>query len=801
MWKSYLKIALRAMRKQKVYAFINIFGLAVGLAFCALIFLFVHDELSFDRCHEKRDRIYRLSCTEYRPDGGVDRIFAWQPMPLGPALKAEFPEVEEYVRFQKLQRFVRGSAAAVKEDVLFADPSVLEVFTFPLLRGDPKTALADPKSVVLSAKAARKYFGDSDPSGQSLGIRLADRFEDFAVSGVAQDVPANSTVSFDILAPFAALGDEDAGKWDSSNSPTCLLLRSAAAAGRLEEKLVEFRARHYPDEPRRLRELNWSGGGPWRRFGLQPLLKVHLDTTVAGGSFKSSDPAYSYILTGIALLVLVIAGINFMTLAIGRSAGRAREIGIRKVVGARRGQLAGQFWGEAFLQSLLAMAVGLGLAQLVLPVFNLLTGKTLSFGIASRPEIFLGLLGLALAAGLLAGSYPALVLSGFRPVETLKNRLRLGGSNLLTRSLVVAQFALSVVLIASTLVMLEQLRQVRTKNLGYDKENVVVVSLEGVEGARTLELLRHELRGRSGIAGLTGVSLAFEHGISTYGFKSRGGLKEVHLYRVQADYLDTLGMKLAAGRGFDESRATDAGQAVIINETMARYLGLAEPLGQTIDGLYLDKSRMPPTVIGIVKDYNFRSLHSPIEPLALTLSKDDISYLMARLRPGGIQTALAALRAAWAKVSPDVPFTFSFLDEDLDHAYKSEERWSRIVGYGSLFAIIVACLGLFGLSALTAAKRTKEIGVRKILGASIPRVTLLLSKEFAVLVVIASALAVPPAWFAVRAWLGRFAFRAGMRPELFFIAGGLALAVAVLTVGFQSVRAATRNPVDSLRYE
>ena len=805
MFKNYLKVAWRNLLRQKLYAFINIFGLAVGLAFCALIFLYVRDEHTFDQFHEQRDQIYRVYKTNYNPDGSAERSEAWLPMPLGPAMKADLPEVEQSVRFKQRQCFARAGTKALKEDILFADASILEVFTFPLLRGNPQTALAGLNNVVLSESMARKYFGDEDPMDKRLALRLTDHFEDFVVTGIAKEVPGNSSIRFGILVPFSRIVQLDAkavDRWEWSSNFTYVKLRENTPVTEVEKKLVPFRAKYRPNEAQELRDRGfWSGDGIPVGFHLQPLTDIHLNTQIDGGLTPPSNPSYSYILGSIALGVLLIACINFMTLAIGRSASRAREIGVRKVVGAPRGQLMRQFWGEAILLSCLALAVGIGLAELLLPVFNELAGKTLRFDYASNVGTLLALLSLVLGTGLVAGSYPALLLSRTQPVETLENRLKLGGSNVLTRSLVVLQFALSVFLIVSTFVMLRQLRYLQTKDLGFDKEQVVVIPLQGLDGQRVLRLFQNELGNRSDIAGVTGINNAFAWGTWSADFKHEGEKKVVYIYRVDSNFLNVLGMNLVAGRNFDPKRVTDSTYAVIINEAMARDFGWSDPVGQVVSGLFEDEPSRDPTVIGVLKDFNFRSLHNPVEPMIMTLGMDNIYFMLARIRPGEMASALAALRTAWEKVAPEVPFTYNFLDDDLDRQYQSEQRWGRIVGYASFFSIVVACLGLFGLAALTVAGRTKEIGIRKVLGASITSVTTLISKNFAWLVIIGVVLAAPAAYLIMRHWLENFAYRIEIAWWMFALAGGLALLISLLTVSAQAIKAALANPVEALRYE
>jgi len=805
MLKHYLLVALRGLRRQKLYAFINVGGLAVGIALCALIGLYVRDELTFDRFHEHADRIVRLTQTRYAPDGSVEATHAYLPLPLGPALEADLPEVERAVRLMEQEAFVRRGTTALPEQILFADVGFFDVFTFPLLKGDPATALADPGGIVLSEAAARVWFGGEDPMGRTLEVRLGDAYYEATVTGVAAPGPGNSSVRFDYLMPFAKLPEafewvrNNADRWNASSFFTFALLAEGASVGAAAARLPAFREKYIPGETERLREEGqWTGEGPAREYGFQPLAAVHLDPSVEGGLVPPSDPRYSYILAAIALGILLIACINFTTLAIGRSAGRAKEIGVRKVVGAQRRQLLVQFWGEALLMSVLALAAGLVLARLALPTFNVLAGKDLHLDYLGDVRLAAGLLGLTLLVGLVAGSYPALMLSGLRPIETLRQRLRLGGANALTRSLVVVQFALSVFLICSTGVMLRQLHYLQTKNLGFNEDNLVVIPTQGEDGGALLGRLRTELGGRPDVLGVTGMSSAFTHGWSIEGWNVGGEEKTAYVYRVEPGFLDVMQMPLVAGRDFDPAMATDSTGAVLVNEAFVRDFGWVEPLGQTVEGFYDE-----PAVVGVVRDVNFLSLHEAVAPMVLMLDAPgwNLNHLLVRLAPGDVPGALRAVEAAWARAAPDVPFQYTFLDDDLGQQYESEQRWSRIVGYAAGFAVLIACLGLFGLAALSVARRTKEVGIRKALGASVASVTLLLSKEFARLVLVAVVLAAPVAYLVMRRWLEGFAYHVGIGVGVFMLAGGLALLVALLTVSYQAVRAASSDPVEALRYE
>jgi putative ABC transport system permease protein len=500
--------------------------------------------------------------------------------------------------------------------------------------------------------------------------------------------------------------------------------------------------------------------------------------------------------------VLLIACINFMTLAIGHSARRAREVGIRKVVGARRRQLAAQFWGEALVLSGVALVLGLVLAAGFLPVFNDLTGKTLRLGAAADGAAGALLVGLVLFTGLVAGSYPALVLSGFRPIETLTNRFRLSGSNVFTKALVVLQFALSVFLITSTVVMKRQLDYTRAKELGFDKEHVVVIPTGGLDGSVVAPRFRAALEREPHVVGVTATGYELGRtGSMGYGFEHEGRHYVVNVLRVETNYLDFLGLDLVAGRNFDPKLATDSTQAIIVNEALVRAFALDDPLGKPIPSLPGDPQKAP-LIVGVVEDHHFQALYQEVAPMMLTLDPEwASSYLLVRIRPDDMPRTLDLLKTTWQAVAPDLPFAYRFLDDTMQERYRDDERWSQIVRYAALFAVLIAALGLLGLAALTVTRRTKEIGIRKVLGARLSHIVLLIAREFALLVGAGVVLAAPVAYLVMRRWLEDFAYRIPLSGWLFVLAGLAALTVALGMVGYQAVRAAGADPVKSLRYE
>ncbi len=802
MLKHYFKITVRSLSKQLGYSVINVLGLAVGLAFCTLIVLFVRDELTHDRFHAEADHLYRVLRVSDMPNQGIFDQDPYQPIPLAPALMEAIPEVEQAVRFYRDEYLIGHGDLMQEEMLLFADPAMLEVFSFPLRHGDPRTALADLNSIVLTETAAQRYFGTDDVVGETMQVRLGGAFHDVTITGVAHDVPSQSSISFDYLLPYQKLPDAHEWirnrmeVWRASSAITYVKLQDGASAQAVEAKMRDLRATHFPDEAANLREMGlWEGTETPIHFALQPLADIHLNPTVGAGLKAPSDPRYAYILGGIALAILLLACINFTTLAIGRSASRAREVGIRKAVGAPRAQLMALFWGEALLLTGLALVLGLALAEAALPVFNTLANKALDLTLDVPMVAALG--GLLLLTGLAAGSYPALRLSGLRPLDTLRQRLRLGGSNRFTQALVVFQFAISIFFIAGTLVMLQQLHFLQNKNLGFNDEQLVVLPTQGIDGEDLRQRLETRLAGQPGVRGITGVSSSFTRGYSREGFEYNGELKEVYSYRVEDNYVDVMEMELVAGRNFNPHLATDSTQAILVNEAMVRDFGWTNPIGEQLVGFYTD-----PVVVGVVKDFNFRSLHETVEPMVLLLDPDwGIRHLLVRIAPDDIPAMLETLRTAWADVADGVPFNYSFLDDDVARQYDAERRWNEIVAYAAGFAVLIACLGLFGLAALTVTGRTKEIGIRKVLGATISDVTFLLSKNFLWLVLIGFGVAAPLAYLAAQEWLQDFAYRIDLGVGIFLAAGASTVLIALVTVSYQAIRAAIANPVKSLRYE
>jgi putative ABC transport system permease protein len=806
MFNNDLKIALRNLRKQSVYSFINITGLAIGMACFILIFLFARNEASYDRFHPNLANLYRVYVTEAPPDRDPFS-YAETPAQMAYAFETSFPEVKRAVRLGLNRDLVRYQNATFSERIHLADSDFFEVFHFPLLAGEPPLVLQEPGAVVLTESMAKKYFGQTEPLGKQLAIKLGSEFHDFFVSGVAKDVPENSSIRFDFVIPFdnvrKYVSERALSAWLDVSFETYVELAGPLAAAEIEGKLQTVVKNHYPERV-----------APMITLHLQPMADIHLNSEVPAGFEPTSDPVYSYILFGIALLILVIACINFMTLAIGRSAHRSKEVGVRKVLGAVQIQLVKQFWSEAILMSFLALALSILLAELFLPFFNELASQRLS--LTYELPTLLAFAVLSLLVGLIAGSYPAFVLARMRPALVIKGETQIRGARFFGHSLVVLQFSLSILLIIGTLVMADQLHYLRTKDLGFKGEQVVVIRNNSPqrEGAMLVERFRQALAGDENVLGVAGSSNTFASPWAAMGFSSEGGAYHAFFQQtVDYDYLKAMGIELLVGRNFSPKFGTDSSEAIIVNEAMAKYFNWDSPLGQRLPG-----QRFPPhRVIGVVKDFNFQSLQNEIAPLVLTLdpttvlrgindisvsvSPRAINFVNVRLKPQNIPATVDLLKVKWQKVAPNQPFVFSFLDEDVEQQYREEERWSKIVGNASGLAILIACLGLFGLAALMAAKRTKEIGVRKVLGASVTRIVILFSKDFAGLVLIAFVVAAPVAFYVTHKWLQSFAYRIEVGWWVFALAGAIALLIALATVSTQAIRAAVANPVEALRYE
>lgn len=784
MFRNMLKTGLRNIKRHKGYAVINLVGLAVGLAVCSLIFLWVQDELCYDRFHTKAERIFRVIEHEKLSNGAV-LSYSQQAPELSPILQSEYPEIVKSVRYRSWgNRLVRfGEQQFYETYFSFADPEFLEVFTFPLKQGDPETALADPSGILITEKAAKKYFGNQDPLGKVLRV---DNHSNFTVTGVLENIPANSHLRFDFLAHFKSIknfGQAVTG-WGAFYLDTYVLLAENTDYRTVNPKIKNVISEH-------------SEGSPFT-IDLQPLTRIRLFSNKVLTPQVDGDIKYVIIFSLIAFFILLNACINFMNLTTARSGQRAREIGMRKVVGARRKELIRQFFGEALLMSFISLVLAVVLILLLLPFFNQLAGKSLAISILGQPHIILSLLGITILAGLLSGVYPAFFLSGFQPVSVLKGA---AGSSLkggaFRRILVIFQFVMTTILIVGTVVVFRQLNYLRSQDLGFSKEQVMCLRLQGDLNTK-LELLKTALEknpsvlgtaAASTVPGRRGALLTLER----WEGRDSDDRFELGIMDVDTGFLSTFQLEMVLGRFFSKEFSTDQ-NSVIINEAAVRAIGMQEPLGKWLLGPQLK-------IIGVIKDFNLRSLHHEVAPLVIGLRPGRLRHMFIKISALNIPDTITSLKSAWNSVAPEYPFEFQFLDEHLDKLYRADRRIGNIINAFAGLALFVACLGLFGLASFVAEQRTKEIGIRKVLGASNPVIFYLLAKDFIKWIIIANLIAGPIAAFALLKYLNLYAYHTSLGPLVFLIPLLMTLVVAFMTVSWQALKAAYTDPVHSLRYE
>ncbi len=792
MLQSYLTVILRNLRKHKGFAFINVTGLAVGLACCLLIFLFVRLEQGYDRFHDNADRIYRIA-TEVRPPSGQVTNVAFSSPALAPALVEDLTDVEQAVRLIGRDGVVRHDSEMEQETLLFVDSTFFDVFSFPLLRGDAATALARPNSVVLTPEAAARYFGNADPMDQT--ITFADSIS-LTVTGLIAPAPPNSHINFDILASASTLALSRSTQWGRLGIWTYALVTPGTTTEDFAAQLPAF-------------ARNRMGDGLADIMVLHPqrLTDIYFDSNLIAEIGPTGDRTYVYVFSIIGLFVLLVACINFMNLATARSFHRAREVGVRKVLGAVRRQLIGQFLGESMLLVSVALVLGFGLAALAFPVFRDLTGMDLTIHALFAPPLVGLAVGATLIVGLLAGGYPALFLSAFKPTAVLKGRVQTTpAGSLVRKGLIVVQFTISIALLIGTAFVIQQLHFMRTKSLGFNQEQVVMLRLDNEQQQRA-EVLKNAFLQSPEVQAATAASVLPGFPVAPRPYIPDGldeGVLLINTTRIDYDYLPALELDLLAGRNFATDRATDTG-GFLINGAAVEEFGWAsaeDALGKEIaeptDGEPETWPRGP--VVGVLEDYHYASLHEPIQPLILRLGTS-FSTLALRVQTSSLSETMDRLEAQWQTLAPDTPFAAGFLDERLQYLYETEQRLGQLFGYFAALAVFIACLGLFGLAAFTAERRTKEIGVRKVLGATVPRIAGLLTKEYLVLMAVANVLAWPLAYLAMQRWLDSFSYRIDLAWWVFVAAGLVALTVALLSVSYQSLKAALTDPVKALRYE
>lgn len=797
MIQHYLLVAYRAFRKNKVYSLLNVFGLAIGITCSLVIFLYVHNELTYDHNHVNRENIYRLNAGYHLPNNGAFEEYAVGGPVVGTVLVKDFPEVQQAVRIQRIPNTVvekSGTGDLNYETFFAADSNIFKVFTMPFLAGDPGTALLDLKTIVISRKMAEKYFNRTDVVGEVL--RLPNDSTDLKITGVMEDYPSNTHLKFDFIISvetYVAVSHPYMESWWSYNWYTYLLLEPKADAAGLAGKIKLISRKYIPDQE--------DGSGYRQEYALMPFSKIHLYSDLRGELEANARASYINIFIVIGLFILVIACINFMNLATARSAMRAKEIGMRKVAGAVRRQLVGQFLGEAFLMTVLAVVISMGAVYLLLPVVNEYSGKDLHlfFG----PFVWAALGGITIFVALLAGAYPSIFLSAFKPVETLKSNFRSSArGNTLRKTLVVFQFAISVFLIGGTLIIMNHLRYIRSINLGFNRDRIVVIPTRFVNNAGAdFKVLKNELLNNSAITAATLSSRVpgkeMSNNVVRLGWGNDAAWSDMRFISVDHDFVKTYDLQLVEGRSFSEEFPSDEREAFLVNESGMRRLGFNKPseiIGQK--AMWQDRKGV---IIGVLKDFHFMSANVGVEPFLVVMnSPRQIGYLSLKVASGDLDNTLEAIEEAFHSVLPGRIFEYSFLDDDYDQQYKAEDRFMAVFMFFAVTAILIACLGLYGLAMFMSELRLREIGIRKVLGASDRSLLILLTRDFIKLVLISVLVAVPLTYWTMERWLTAFPYRENINVMLFVWAAAAAVVIALMTVSYQAWKSSRTDPVRSI---
>jgi putative ABC transport system permease protein len=804
MFRNYLKVALRYLLRNKGYTAINVLGLAIGITCCVLIMQFVRSEFSYDRFHGKSDRIYRL--WQQEKFEGQEFINTVTPVSAATVIQSTYPEVEATCRIYGSNPIIKVDNNSFTDDLRMVDSSFFKVFDFELIEGNRANPFPNSSTVLLTKETARKYFGNAPAIGKNIEMQLGADKVLFTVGGIVEAAPEASSIQFNLLIPFSnaryLFSERSMRNWFSVSTESYIVLKPGVDAATLEKKFTGMIKQYLGED--------YKEGG--FMFHLQPLTGIHLDNELPAGIEPISNPKYSYILGTIGIIILLVACINFIILSVGRSTTRAMEVGVRKVMGAERQQLVRQFWGEAFLLTLFSVVLGLIGAVILLKPFNQIVQRNLSISLADPVFLLFCLLMIGLIA-LIAGIYPAIVLSGFKPVEVLKGKLKMKGNNRMRQGLIVGQFVASIAMIVCTIAVSRQMDFLKNKDLGYNKEQMVVVSTNMARrtGLPLAERYRLELLKQPQVKDVSVSIYSFaETPWVSLGFQDDQKVYKLCQYNaVDANFIRTMGLNMQAGRAFSADNPADINGSAIVNEAFVKEFGLTDPVGKELPGAFDQR------IIGVVKDFHYMSLHSKIEPLFLTIVADSVlrrtsdinisappqPRISVRLREGNISANIETLKNTWKQVAPDQDFDYRFLDESIAALYRAEQRTSTIVKIASGLSIFIACMGLFGLATLTVVRRTREIGIRKVLGADVSSIVTLLSKDFAKLIVIAAVLAFPLAWWFMNDWLKDFAYRTTISWWIYVTAGVLALVIALATISFQAIKAALANPVKSLRTE
>ncbi|MFC1563334.1 ABC transporter permease [candidate division KSB1 bacterium] len=797
MFKDYLKIAVRNITRNRIYSLLNILGLSTGIAGCILILLYVKYEFSFDTYHENADRIYRV-IMEFPDYYEGTNLWAGTCGPLAKTMVEEYPEVVTAGRFEMMDEVLisYGSKKFMENLVMFADPEIFEVFSFELLEGDPVKVLEDPYSIIISEDMAEKYFGNADPLGKILSFKME---YDFTVKGILKNVPENSHFRMDFIIPFQThktISGVPFSNWYQSGLYTYFLLREGAQPDELEAKLPALLNKY------------WDGRGkPEDKFHLQPLKKIHLHSNVLREIQTNNDIRYIWLLIAIAVLIIFIACFNYMNLATARSFQRAKEIGVRKIVGAQRKQLVRQFFGESYILTICGFVFGVFLVYLFLPAFNGFVERELSINPANFSDIYLWILGIILLVGLLAGSYPAFFITSFKPIVVLRGGIKgSAGGKILRNVLVTSKFAVSIILIICTIVIQKQISYIKDKDIGLDKDRIVTIFLHDNQARDKIDVIKDELTQNTDILSVASSRHLLFKGMSQInadwpGKADKDDFLPIYINQVDHNFIEVYGIEISSGRNFSKDFASDASGAFLLNESAVKMLDFENPVGRDflVSGHF---GQGEGKIVGIMKDFHFQPMNLEIEPIQLFLDEKSANrYLSIKIKGENVSRALEFIESKISEFSPDYPFEYTFFGEIFDRVYKTDQKLGQIMSVFSGIAIFVACLGLLGLSSFTAEQRMKEIGIRKALGASFDRIVILLSKEFSKWIIAANIISIPVAYFIMNRWLENYAYRVEITPVLFLFGAFAVIFIALITVSFHSVRAAITKTVNSLRYE
>jgi len=813
MRQNYLKVTLRYLLKHKLHTFINIAGLSIALTISILIFLFVADELSFDQFHSNKNQIYRVEAKRYTYgneksffDIDQDGVWSipWLPTGLGPALIDEIPDVVHYTRWESGNCVFTYNDKIFQENINYVDPGFFLMFDFDLIHGNPNTVLQDKNNIVITKDIQDKYFEDIDPMGVIVLLDIFGEEKYFIINGVIENPPSNSSLDFDFLIhqenrPYY---EENLNNWQSFNNPTFIQLAEKTDLSQFMKKLKVFEDKYFAQEKKEIKEREMvEDDVPVFELLIKPITAIHLDPDVPW--HKSSDPMYSYILGGIGLLILLIACINYISLSLGNSSSRAREVGIRKVLGAKPSNLAQQFYGESQFLVFLALISGIILAALFIEPFNKFTQKSISLLSYNTLWFLLFLALITFIIGLIAGGYPAIFLSRFQPVKVLKSHSTTKFNTLLIRGLVIFQYALSGFLIISSMIMYQQMKYITTKDLGYNQEQILVIpTFTGWsdEGEQLMTRLHQALTNKLPIIHVSGTSNSFNKGWSKNGFEINGEEHQAFTYRISPEYLNTLELEIIMGRDFDPNRPSDTKNAIIVNEALVKDFGWENPIGEY---LHWRSDSSAFEIVGVVRDYHYLSLENEIEPAILYYSPaaGKISTILVKIRPEDIPGTIKMIEKTWKEINRNKPFEYTFLDDDVANQYSNYERWMNIMSISTILAIFIACLGLFGLSGINAVNRIKEISIRKILGATFNQLFILMNREVIILALLSFFLATPISYFIMNQWLNSFQFKINIGWPLFVIAFLAGIFIAIVAVSYHVIKTMLINPAEILRNE